>query len=274
MSILHQGTTLTPDSLVERFAAALRPDGAMHDLAGTAGSLELLVETTRATVLADIAELAVLESVSPRGKLWFIDGPWPYTESFYLSVTAARFEQLLDSAQALAVLHRAGAHRAGWAVLEQAGKTLTRLWMLTETTVFDQPWDEARRSGHGWGAFSNALACVEGIPEFTPHPFDTVYTDDVSELAEDSLRDAASAAPDDAKYLVNAIRLGAALAAIHVPAHLQIGPEAVTTMPTAASGLDSAELTTAQIQLAVELIRSAAASTRAALDTSLEHRDT
>ncbi|NKT14472.1 hypothetical protein GS495_15145 [Rhodococcus hoagii] len=73
--------------------------------------------------------------------------------------------------------------------------------------------------------------------------------------------------------MVNAIRLGAALALVHLPAHLQIGPEAVTAMPTARTGLPCTEMLAAQIQLAVELIRSAAASTQCALDISLRDRN-
>ncbi|SUE05474.1 Uncharacterised protein [Prescottella equi] len=273
MSILRQGTTVEPQSLLERIADSLQPGGPLRGLTGAAEALELIVETARGTVLADLERLVALEIAAPRGGMWISDGPWPTSDGFYLAATAARFEQLLDSVQALATLHRAGMHRAGWAVLEQAGKTLMRLWMFTETTVLDQPWDEARRSGQAWGQFTEALHHLDGVTGFEPHPFDAPYTDEASEDAKDSLHEAMAGASDHAEQVVNAIRLGAALALVHLPAHLQIGPEAVTAMPTARTGLPCTEMLAAQIQLAVELIRSAAASTQCALDISLRDRN-
>lgn len=272
MSILRQDSA-TELSLVDRLADTLRPGRSIANLAETAERLELLVDTTRATVLADIEKLAALEALSPRGKHWICVSPWPYTDGFYLAATAARLEQVLDSVQAFASLHRIGAHRAAWAVLEQAATTLTRLWMLTEVTVFDQPWDEARRSGRRWVQFAESTADIAGVTALTPHLFDIVYTDEDAEDEEVSLDEAASAATRHAKQVVDAIGLGSALALVNVPAHLQLGPEALTSMPSAGTGVDSAELVTAQTELAVELVRSAATSTRLALEVSQETRD-
>ncbi|TQF65294.1 hypothetical protein FK531_21995 [Rhodococcus spelaei] len=267
MSILNQGKPLEGMSLVDRIADALRHGGAMAALAGSAEAVEMIVEAVRGTVAAELVKLVDREIEAPRKDEWG-DGRWPTSEGFYLTVTAARLEQVLDSIGAVTALHRAGSHRAGWAVLEQAADSLTRLWMFTEAFVFDQPWDEARRSAHAWVEFAGALDSVTGIAELAPHPFDTAYDGEVSEAEEKSMHVAADGASEQAKRLVTAVRAGARLAGVNIPAHLQIDPGAGSGIPTTGVGITSSPTITAQLHLAAELVRSAAASTQSALDAS------
>lgn len=272
VSILRQGATLESALLVDRLAADLRPGGPLQNLAGTVEAIELIVQGARGTVLADLERFVAFEIRSPRTGSLCVEGMWPSTDGFYLTATAARFEQVLDSVQALTVLLRAGAHRAGWAVLEQAGRTLGLLWIFTETLVQNEPWDEARRSGRAWVAFTDALADVDGVAGFEPHPFDTAHTDEPGVDFATTIDRAVDGASDQAKNLVEAIRLGITLAQVHLPAHLQIDPDTVSTMPTAGTGLDSAEMVTALIELAIALVCSAAASTAEALRVSMIDR--
>lgn len=250
---------------------AMGPGMPLADRAGTVDALEMIVDTVRGTVLAEFTEFVEQEIIRPRER-WTGEPEWLGTEGFYLSVTRVRFIQLLESVTALGALHRAGAHRAGWAVLEQAADTLTRLWMFTETMVDVQPADEIRRSAHAWTAFADALTDVPGVPETVPHPFELAYEGTVHEAEHVSLGQAEIDAPERARDLVEAIHSGARLAAISVPAHVQIDPGSAAGTPTDWVGVDAPDVVAAQLQLAVELMRSAAVSVYEALVVSREGR--
>ncbi|GAA3520398.1 hypothetical protein RAJCM14343_1765 [Rhodococcus aetherivorans] len=262
------GTTALLDTLIAR----LSPTGTWSSLAGTLDAIELVIEAARGTVLAHTLRAVHLEVTEPRPEMW-IGGRWPDSEGFYLATMAARFEQLLDSCEAVAALHRAGNHRGGWAVLGQAGDTLERLWMLTETLVFDQPRDEARRCAHAWYAFADAYRRLTPGTPVTVHPFDAALSGDVGEDEDTSLGDGRQHAPTRAKDLVAAIDAGVRLTQVYLPAKLQLDPGLdAGGVHTAGVGIDSPPMSAAQLHLALDLIHTAAVSVDAAVKISLTHR--
>ncbi|MDO1486951.1 Uncharacterised protein [Rhodococcus rhodochrous] len=265
------GTAATSTEFLHVLLDRMAPDGAWAAVAGTVEAVEIVIEAARSTVLEPARRLAAEEAIDPR----FEPGSghqWPDTEGFYLAAIAVRFAQLLDSCEAVTSLHRSGHHRAGWAVLDQSADTLTRLWMLTETMVFDQPRDEARRSSHAWYAFAQAYnRCGLGAP-VAVHPFDAALGDDVTEDEDVSLAAGRHRAPMHARDLVAAITEGVRLAQVYIPGALQLDPAAIAELPSAAAGFDNARLAQSQLHLTAGLVYSAAVSVDAAFRISIGHR--
>lgn len=271
MSDRHADTSAVT-ALLDTLLARLSPAGNWSSLASTADALEVVIEVARGTVLAHTLRAVHLEVTEPRPEMW-IGGRWPDSEGFYLATMAARFEQLLDSCDAVAALHRAGNHHGGWAVLGQAADTLERLWMLTETLVFDQPRDEARRCAHAWYAFTDAYDRLTPGTPVTVHPFDAALSGDVGEDEDSSLGGGRRHALPRAKDLVAAIDAGVRLAQVYLPAKLQLDPGLDGGGVDAVGvGIDSPPMIAAQLHLAVELVHTAAVSVDAAVEISLTHR--
>lgn len=258
MSVLHQGRTLDLTSTLDELTDMLRPGGSLHDKSGTETAVILTSLAARKTVLVDLTKLVAFEVASPSEGSDDTCG-WVGTYGFHLTAVVARFEQILDSVDALVTLHKAGAYRAGWAVLEQAGQSLERLLMLTETG--GSAWDDARRSGRSWGTFTAALAEVDGITGFDPSPFDTWHTDADD---EDVAGTAMVGASDPAARLVGAVRLGADLARVHLPAHLQMNP---WSGPYPGHGLGSEAMVGTQFELACAVVCAAAAAVKSVVHT-------
>lgn len=271
MTEQYLGLAATSTEFLDVLLDRMAPGGAWDAMAGTVEATEIIIEAAHSTVLEPARRLAAEEATTPRLEPR-ADHQWPDTEGFYLATIAVRFAQLLDSCEAVTSLHRSGHHRAGWAALGQGADTLTRLWMLTETLVFDQPRDEARRSSHAWHAFAqNYNRCALGAP-VTVHPFDAALGNDVTEDEDTSLDAARRRAPLPARDLVAAIAEGVRLAQVHIPGVLQLDPTATAELHSADTGFVKGRLAQAQLHLTAGLVYSAAISVDAAFTISIGHR--
>jgi hypothetical protein len=267
----HNGTAATSTEFLDVLSDRMAPDGPWAAVAGTVEAAEIVIEAARSTVLEPARRLVAEETTDPRREPRS-GHQWPDTEGFYLAAIVVRFAQLLDSCEAVTSLHRSGRHRAGWAVLGQGAETLTRLWMLTETMVFDQPRDEARRSSHAWYAFAQAYnRCGLGAP-VAVHPFDAALGNDVTEDEDVSLDAGRHRAPMHARDLVAAITEGVRLAQVHIPGALQLDPNATAELHNPATDFDNTRLAQSQLRLTAGLVHTAAVSVDAAFTISIGHR--
>lgn len=257
---------------VGRLVAMLRPGSALEVLTGTAESVEMVIAAARGDILVEVAALVATEAAHPRPHPQHEPGMWVTSEGFYMALMGERLEQLLESVQAMLVLHRAGHYRPAWGLLQQATMTLHRLWMLTDAPVDDQPRDEARRSGKEWLVATAALTHVDGVTGFGPHPFDTAYLGDEGQSEQADLAGALAGGHRQWLPLWTALTRTVRLAEVYVPGHLQMEPDAASTMATLGTGFSSPAMVRAQCELAVALVHAAATAARGGLEISLDGR--